>query len=150
MKIAFGCDHGGYVIKDEVLNYFMQNDYEVVYAGTFTPDSCDYPDYASKVCEEVVAGNVDFGVLICGTGIGMSIVANKIPGIRCAHVNDEFSAEATRLHNDTNVIALGARIATAEQIIKYIDVFLNTKFSGEKRHVERISKITEIEKIYLK
>ena len=147
MKIAFGCDHGGYVIKEEVLNFLISKGYEVVDAGTFSPDSCDYPDYAEKVCLEVTEGNVDFGILICGTGIGMSIVANKFKGIRCAHVTDVFSAEMTRRHNNANVIALGKRISKVEDIINYIDVFLSTPFDGVDggRHATRVNKIIEIE-----
>ena len=147
MKIAFGCDHGGYVIKEEVLNFLISKGYEVIDAGTFAPDSCDYPDYAEKVCLEVTEGNVDFGILICGTGIGMSIVANKFKGIRCAHVTDVFSAEMTRRHNNANVIALGQRISKVEDIINYIDVFLSTPFDGVDggRHATRVNKIIEIE-----
>lgn len=148
MKIAFGCDHGGFAYKTAVIQNLKNNGHEVLDFGTFSADSCDYPDYAVPVCKAVVNKEADFGVLICGTGIGMSIVANKIKGIRCAHVNDSFCAEVTRLHNDTNVIALGARIATEEEIINYINIFINTPFEGANggRHATRVNKIKEVEK----
>ncbi|MBQ3235206.1 MAG: ribose 5-phosphate isomerase B [Clostridia bacterium] len=145
MKIAFGCDHGGFPAKEEVINFLIQKGYEVLDAGTFSDASCDYPEYAVKVCNAVLDGSCDKGVLICGTGIGMSIAANKINGIRCAHVTDLFSAEMTRRHNDTNVIALGARITSVETIIKCIDIFLTTEFDGG-RHQTRVDKVMEIEK----
>ena len=144
MKVAFGCDHGGFPAKEEVIKYLLENGHEVIDAGTFSEESCDYPEYAIKVCESVLDGSADKGVLICGTGIGMSIAANKVKGIRCAHVTDLFSAEMTRRHNDTNVIALGARITSVELIIKCIDTFLNTEFDGG-RHEIRVKKLMEIE-----
>lgn len=144
MKLAIGCDHGGFVYIDKVLAYLDSKGYIYDYVGTYTPDSCDYSDYAKPVCEKVQNGEATFGILICGTGIGMSITANKFKGIRCAHVNDSFSAEMTRRHNDANVIALGARIAEVEDIISYIDIFLNATFDGG-RHATRVNKITEIE-----
>lgn len=145
MKIAFGCDHGGFPAKEEVINYLLQNGYEVIDAGTFSDESCDYPEFAVKVSNCVLDGTADKGVLICGTGIGMSIAANKVNGIRCAHVTDLFSAEMTRRHNDTNVIALGARITSVDMIIKCIDTFLTTPFDGG-RHEKRVNKVMEIEK----
>lgn len=145
MKIAFGCDHGGFPAKEEVIEFLTQKGYEVVDAGTFSDESCDYPDYAEKVCRLVLDGSCDRGVLICGTGIGMSIAANKFDGIRCAHVTDIFSAEMTRRHNDTNVIALGARITSVKDIISFIDVFLTTEFDGG-RHATRVEKVCKIEK----
>lgn len=144
MKIAFACDHGGFPAREEVLNYFNKKGIEVVDFGTFSSESCDYPEFAEKVCNEVISKNVQKGVLICGTGIGMSIVANKIKGIRCAHVTDLFSAEMTRRHNDTNVIALGARITSVDLIIECIDKFLFTEFDGG-RHAVRVEKISKIE-----
>lgn len=144
MKIAFGCDHGGIANKDAVIYYLSTNGYEVVDFGTFNEDSCDYPDYAKKVVEAVLQGDCEYGVLICGTGIGMSIVANKYKGIRCAHVTDAFSAEMTRRHNNANVIALGARITSKEDTVKFVDIFLNTPFEGG-RHQTRVSKINEVE-----
>lgn len=145
MKIAFGCDHGGFPAKNDVFEYLISQGHEIIDAGTFSEESCDYPDFAIKVCKLVLDGSADKGILICGTGIGMSIAANKVHGIRCAHVTDEFSAEMTRRHNDTNVIALGARISSVELIIKLIDIFLNTSFDGG-RHENRVNKVMEIEK----
>ncbi len=145
MKIAFGCDHGGFPAKNEVIEFLIEKGYEVIDSGTFSDESCDYPDYAEKVCKLITEKECDKGILICGTGIGMSIVANKISGIRCAHVTDEFSAEMTRRHNDTNVIALGARITSTENIIKFIDIFLNTPFDGG-RHAIRVEKVNSFDK----
>ncbi len=145
MKIAIGCDHGGYPYKDAVINYLTSNGYEVVDFGTNSNESCDYPDYCIPVCELVAKKDANYGVLICGTGIGMSICANKVKGIRCAHVTDEFSAEMTRKHNNSNVIALGARISTKENVIKFIEIFLNTQFEGG-RHQARVDKINELDK----
>lgn len=145
MVISLGVDHGGFVAAKPVIDYLKSKNYQVVFYGTNSEDSCDYPDYAAPVCKSVIDGSADFGILICGTGIGMSITANKFKGIRCAHVNDVFSAEMTRRHNNSNVIALGARIASVDEIIKYVDVFLNTPFENGGRHEKRINKITEIE-----
>ena len=144
MKIAFACDHGGFPAKQEVLNYLTANGYSVIDFGTYSEESVDYPEFAEKVCNSVLSGESDKGVLICGTGIGMSIVANKIKGIRCAHVTDIFSAEMTRRHNDTNVIALGARITETKTIIELVDKFLTTEFDGG-RHANRVEKIKQIE-----
>lgn len=144
MKIAFGCDHGGFIYKEAVINYLKNSGHEVVDFGTFSEDSCDYPDYATKVTNAVVTKDCNYGVLICGTGIGMSIVANKVKGIRCAHVTDEFSAEMTRRHNNANVLALGARISKIEDCLKFVEIFLNTPFDGG-RHQTRVSKISDVE-----
>ena len=145
MKIAFGCDHGGIANKDAVIYYLTTNGYEVKDFGTFTEESCDYPEYAIKVANAVVSGECNYGILICGTGIGMSMAANKVKGIRCAHVTDAFSAEMTRKHNDANVLALGARITSKEDCVKFVDIFLNTNFEGG-RHLTRVQKVMEIEK----
>lgn len=150
MKIAFGCDHGGFVVKQKVLDELSLKGYEITDFGTYSADSCDYPDYALKVSEEVGCGNYDYGILICGTGIGMSIAANKVKNIRCAHVADAFSAEMTRRHNNANVIALGARITSGEDIVKFIDIFLKTPFESGGRHTNRVNKLTEIENKYFK
>ncbi len=149
MKVAFGCDHGGFVAKQAVFDYFKANGIEFKDFGTFSEESCDYPDFALPVSESVAKGEFDYGVLICGTGIGMSIVANKVNGIRCAHVTDEFSAEMTRRHNNTNIIALGARITKVEDIVKYVQIFLTTPFDGG-RHQNRINKIQSVEDKYSK
>ena len=145
MKLAFGCDHGGIEAKDAVIYYLAQKGYEVIDFGTNSTDSCDYPDYAIPVSKAVANKEADFGILICGTGIGMSICANKIKGVRCAHVTDLFSAEFTRKHNDTNVIALGARISTKEDIVSFVDKFLHTEFEGG-RHANRVAKINLLDK----
>ena len=145
MKIAFGCDHGGIEAKDAIIYYLAQNGHEVIDFGTNSTESCDYPDYAIPVSKAVANKEVDFGILVCGTGIGMSICANKIKGVRCAHVTDLFSAEFTRKHNDTNVIALGARISKTEDIVSYVDKFLTTEFEGG-RHAKRVEKINSLDK----
>ena len=145
MKIAFGCDHGGFIAKKEIFAYLEANGFEVTDYGCFNENSVDYPDIAYSVCKDVKSGSSDFGILVCGTGIGMSIAANKFKGIRCAHVTDAFSAEMTRRHNNTNVIALGARISKTEDIVKYVDIFLHTDFDGG-RHATRVEKVMQIEK----
>lgn len=145
MKIAFGCDHGGISAKDSVIYYLATNGFEVVDFGTNSDESCDYPDYAVQVCNAVNSGDCEYGILICGTGIGMSICANKVKGIRCAHVTDKFSAEMTRRHNNSNVIALGARISSAEDIVEFVKIFLSTSFDGG-RHAIRVNKVMELEK----
>lgn len=109
MKIAIGCDHAGINLKPVLIKYLEEKGYEFYDFGTYTKDSCNYAEYGAKVAEAVASGEYDRGILICGTGIGMSIVANKVPGIRCAHCHDSFSARATRMHNDANVIAFGER-----------------------------------------
>ncbi len=145
MKIAIAFDHGGYPYKDAVIYYLSSHGHEFIDFGTNSEDSCDYPDFCIPACKAVADKTADYGILICGTGIGMSICANKIKGIRCAHVTDAFSADATRKHNNTNVIALGARITSKEDVIKFIDIFLNTEFEGG-RHQARVDKIMQLEK----
>ena len=147
MKVAFACDHGGFPAKEKVISHLEKSGYAVKDFGTFSEESCDYPEFAVAVCKSVLSGESDKGVLICGTGIGMSIVANKIKGIRCAHVTDLFSAEMTRRHNNTNVRALGARITETDEIIKLIDKFLTTEFDGG-RHQIRVDKISKIEEVF--
>lgn len=139
--IAIGCDHGGFALKQEIIEYFKVNNIAFKDFGCYNTDSVDYPDYAKVVCQAVLSGECEKGVLICGTGIGISIAANKIPGIRCALCHDVFSAEATREHNDTNVIALGGRIIGPSHAIKVVDTFLSTPFSNDERHIRRIAKI---------
>jgi ribose 5-phosphate isomerase B len=146
MKVAIGCDHGGFDLKIEIIDHLKKQGKEVTDFGTYSCDSCDYPDYAVPVCEAVLAGQADFGILICGTGIGMSISANKIHGIRCALLGDVFSAKATRAHNDTNVMALGGRVTGPGLALEIVDAFLGTDFSGDARHVNRISKVMDLEK----
>ena len=145
MKIALGTDHGGVRLKEDIINVIQQLGHEVVDVGCNCTDSVDYPDYALPVCEMVVAGEVDRGILVCGTGIGMSIAANKVTGIRCALVHDVFSAKATREHNDTNVLALGERVIGPGLACEIVKEWLVTEFSGEERHVNRVNKIKLIE-----
>ena len=139
--IAIGCDHGGFALKQEIVEHLKANNIEFKDFGCYNTDSVDYPDYAHVVCDSVLSGECEKGILICGTGIGISIAANKISGIRCALCHDVFSAEATRLHNDANVIALGGRVIGPSHAIKVIDTFLSTPFSNDERHIRRISKI---------
>ena len=134
---------------DLMIKYLEEKGYEYTDFGTYTKDSCNYADYGEKVAEAVASGEYDRGILICGTGIGMSIVANKVPGIRCAHCHDSFSARATRMHNDANVIAFGERCIGAGVMLDIVEAFLTTEFEGG-RHLARIAKIAEVEKKYSK
>ena len=139
--IAIGCDHGGYALKQEVMKHLAERGLEYKDFGTYSEDSCDYPVYGKAVAHAVADGDCDRGILICGTGIGISITANKVPGIRAALCGDCFSAEATRLHNDANILAMGARVVGAGLALKIVDTFLDTPFSGDERHVRRINMI---------
>ena len=145
MKIAIGCDHGGINLKPVLIKYLEEKGFQYKDFGTFNKESCDYNDYAEKVANAVASGEFERGILICGTGIGMSIVANKVKGIRCAHCHDVFSAKATRLHNDANVIAMGERVIGAGLMVEIVDAFLHTEFSGDERHVRRVEKIRALE-----
>lgn len=145
MKIAIGCDHGGINLKPVLLEYLEKQGIEYKDFGTFTKDSCDYNDYAIKVANAVAKGECDLGILICGTGIGMSIVANKVKGVRCAHCHDVFSAKMTKLHNDANVLAFGERVIGAGLMLEIVDAFIHTDFSGDERHVRRVEKIKALE-----
>ena len=138
--IAIGCDHGGYGLKLEIIKYLEKNGLEFQDFGC-DGEAVDYPIIAKKVGQAILDGKCEKGILICGTGIGISIAANKIKGIRCALCSDCFSAEATRLHNDTNVIALGGRVVGPELAVKMVDIFLNTPFSEDERHIRRIGLI---------
>lgn len=149
MKIAIGNDHAGINLKPAVIDYLVKNGFEYEDFGTYTKDSCNYAIYGRKVAEAVASGECDRGILICGTGIGMSIVANKVPKIRCAHCHDVFSAKATRKHNDANVLAFGERVIGAGLALEIVDAFLHTEFEGG-RHSERIAYITETESFYNK
>lgn len=149
MKIALGSDHGGLRLKKEIIKHLDKKGIEFKDFGTYSEDSCDYPDFAEKVAVEVAAKNFEFGILVCGTGIGISIAANKVPGIRAALCSDTFSAHATREHNDANILALGERIVGPGLALDIVDAFLNAKFEGD-RHTKRINKISEIEKKYKK
>lgn len=149
MKIAIGCDHGGFKLKTAVVKHLQEKNIEVKDFGTYTEESCDYPDFAVQVSEEVVQGNFDFGIVICGTGIGISIAANKVPGARAALCHDTFSAHSTREHNNANILALGERVIGIGLALDIVDIFLSTDFQGG-RHERRVSKISEIEKKYFK
>lgn len=143
-KIIVGSDHGGFGLKKEVVKYLESNDYAIKDMGCFSEESCDYPDIAIKVAKEV-AKTKGRGILICGTGLGMSMVANKVKGIRAALCHNEFTAEMSRKHNDSNILVLGGRVLDKEMAIKITDIWLNTDFEGE-RHQKRLDKIKEIEK----
>jgi len=147
MKIALACDHGGLNLKNAIINYLKENGYEFVDFGTNTTDSCDYPDYALPAAEAVANGECDRGILICSTGIGVSIVANKVPGVRCAHCHDVYCAKYTRLHNNSNVLAMGEKVVGTGYALEIADTFLTTQFEGG-RHERRVNKIGEIEKKY--
>ena len=147
MKIAIGSDHAGFSLKKEVMKHLEEKNIEFKDFGTYTEDSCDYPDYALKVAEEVAQKNFDFGILVCGTGIGISISANKVPGIRAAVCTDTFCAHACREHNNANILAMGGRVVGPGLAMDIVDTFLNAKFQGD-RHQRRIDKITDIEKKY--
>lgn len=139
--IAIGSDHGGFALKKAIMKHLSDRGLEYKDFGTYTEDSCDYPDFGRAVALAVASGECERGIAICGTGIGISITANKIRGIRAALCGDCFSAEATRLHNDANVLALGARVVGEGLALKIVDTFLDTPFSNDERHVRRISKI---------
>ena len=141
--IAIGSDHGGYGLKQEIIGYLEKSGIEYKDYGTYTEDSCDYPVYAKKVAKAVLSGEREKGILICGTGIGISITANKFKGIRAAVCHDCFSAQATREHNDANIIAMGARVVGPGLAVKIVDTFLHTEFSGDERHINRIRQIEE-------
>ncbi|MGL5378665.1 ribose 5-phosphate isomerase B [Clostridium sp.] len=149
MKIALGSDHGGIDLKNEIKSYLENEGYEVKDFGTYSKDSCDYPDYALPVAESVASKEFEFGILVCGTGIGISIAANKVPGVRAALCSDTFSAHATREHNNANILALGQRVVGAGLALDIVKTFLNSNFEGD-RHQARLDKITAIENKYSK
>lgn len=141
MKIALGADHGGRSHKDAIKKNLVAQGIDIVDFGTFKDDSVDYNDYALKVAQAVANKEVDKGILVCGTGIGMSVMANKVNGIRAALVHDVFTAKATREHNDTNVLAMGGRVISEELALEIVNIWVHTEFSNEERHVRRIGKI---------
>lgn len=147
MKIAIGSDHGGFQLKNAVIKHLEKKGIEVKDFGTLNEESCDYPEYSLQVAEAVVAKNFDFGILICGTGIGIGIAANKVPGIRAALCHDTFSAHATRQHNNANILTMGQRVVGEGLALDIVDTFLNSEFEGG-RHENRINKIGDIEKKY--
>lgn len=145
MKIAISADHAGFRLKDELIQFIESLGHEVTDYGCNCADSVDYPDYALEVCQKVVAGEADRGILICGTGIGMTIAANKVPGIRCALVHDLFSAKATREHNDSNVLAMGERVIGPGVAQEIVSIWLGTEFSKGERHQNRVNKVKALE-----
>jgi ribose 5-phosphate isomerase B len=139
--IAIACDHGGFAYKQIIMQHLADRGLEYRDFGTYTPDSCDYPDYAKPVANAVASGECEKGILICGTGIGMSLAANKVHGIRAAVCGDAFSARATREHNDANILCMGERVISEAKALEITDIFLDTPFSNDERHKRRISKI---------
>ena len=139
--IAIGCDHGGFALKQDIMEHLERMGLDYKDFGTYTDESCDYPVYAKAVARAVASGECERGILICGTGIGMSIAANKVAGIRAALCGDCYSAEATRLHNDANILCLGARVVGAGLALRITDAFLDMPFSEEERHIRRINLI---------
>lgn len=149
MKIAVACDHGGLALKKVLVNYLEEKGYTIDDFGTCSEESCDYPDFALPAAEAVACGKCERGILICSTGIGISIAANKVRGIRCAHCHDTYSAKYTRLHNDANMLAFGQKVIGEGLMLEIVDMFLNTEFEGG-RHQRRIDKISAIEEKYFK
>ena len=146
MKISVACDHGAVALKNLVAEHLRKQGHEVLDFGTHTTDSCDYPDFAAPAARAVASGECERGIVMCTTGIGVSISANKIDGIRCALLHDPWSAEMTRMHNDTNMMALGAGTTGDLLALQIVDVWLGTEFSGGERHCRRIRKVAELEK----
>ena len=144
MKIAIGCDHGGYLLKQDILIWLEENNIDYEDVGCFNTDSVDYPVFGEKVARAVASGEYDRGIVICTTGIGISIAANKVKGIRCALCADTLSAEMTRRHNDANVLAMGAGIGGPKLAVKMVETFLNTEFEGG-RHARRVDLLNAIE-----
>ena len=146
MKIAIGCDHGALTLKNKMVAHLQAKGHEVVDFGTYTNASCDYPEFAAAAAKAVACGECEKGIVLCTTGIGVSITANKVDGIRCALLSDVWSAKMTRLHNDTNMMALGAGVVGENLALEIADTWLNTEFSGEARHQRRIDKVMDLEK----
>ncbi|MBQ7039653.1 MAG: ribose 5-phosphate isomerase B [Clostridia bacterium] len=142
--IAIGSDHGGFELKNEIKKHLEQRGFEVKDFGAYSKDSVDYPDIAEAVCVPVSKGEFEFGVLVCGTGIGISIAANKIKGIRAAHVTDPYSSEKAKQHNNANIIALGGRITGTDLALKIVDAYVDAEFEGG-RHQARVDKIMNLE-----
>ena len=149
MKIAIGCDHGGIVLKDAVLEVLNEKGIEAEDFGCYTTDSVDYPDFALKVAEAVSQGKDDLGILLCGTGIGISIAANKVKGIRAGVAHDLFTAEMVKRHNNANILAMGGRVVSPDLAKQMVKIWLETEFEGG-RHTNRINKISAIEEKYFK
>ena len=145
MKIAIGCDHGAIDLKNKLVSYLGNKGYEVKGFGTYTKDSCDYPEFAAAAAKAVASGECEKGIVLCTTGIGISIAANKVKGSRCALLHDIWSAKMTREHNDTNMMALGAGIVGKNLALEIVDTWLGTEFSGEAKHQRRIDKVMALE-----
>lgn len=146
MKIAIGCDHGALALKNKVAEHLTARGFEVKDFGTYTADSCDYPEFAAAAAKAVASGECEKGIVLCTTGIGVSISANKVDGIRCALLSDVWSAKMTRLHNDTNMMALGAGVVGENLAMEIVDTWIDTPFSQEARHQRRIDKVMALEK----
>ena len=146
MKIAIGCDHGALALKNKVVDHLQKKGHEVSDFGTYTLDSCDYPDFAEKAAKAVASGECEKGIVLCTTGIGISIAANKVPGIRCALLHETWSAKMTREHNDTNMMAMGAAVVGELLALEIVDTWLGTEFSHEAKHQRRIDKVMALEK----
>ena len=144
MKIAIGCDHGGYDLKEHIVKVLQDRGHEVQDCGTYSKESCDYPIFGEAAARAVASGDCERGIVICTTGIGISIAANKVKGIRCAHVSEPLSAEMTRRHNDANMLALGAGVIGQNMAERCVEVFLNTDFEGG-RHGRRVGELDAIE-----
>ena len=145
MKIAIGCDHGALDLKNKVVAHLQKKGFEVQDFGTYTLDSCDYPDYAEKAAKAVASGECEKGIVLCTTGIGISIAANKVDGVRCALLHETWSAKMTREHNDTNMMALGAAVVGEMLALEIVDTWLGTEFSHEVKHQRRIDKVMALE-----
>jgi len=143
--IALACDHGGYLLMDEIKKYLKSEGKDFRDFGTFTPDSCDYPVIAMPAANAIVSGTCDKGIFICGTGIGMSMVANKVPGIRAALCTNSYMAEMTRSHNDANVLVLGGRVVDAALAVEIVKVFLSEPFSDNEKHHRRVDMINQLD-----
>ena len=146
MKISVGCDHGALNLKNKVVEHLKKNGHEVMDFGTHTAASCDYPEFAAAAAKAVASGECEKGIVLCTTGIGVSIAANKVDGIRCALLHETWSAKMTRLHNDTNMMAMGAGVVGENLALEIVDIWLGTEFSGDERHQRRIDKMMAIEK----
>ena len=145
MKIVIGCDHAGFAIKGAVINHLTEQGYECVDVGTYSTESCHYPVYAHAACEKILSGECELGILICGTGVGMSIAANKHKGIRAACCSDTFSARLTREHNDANMLCFGERVVGAGLALELVDAFLGATYANGGNHVTRVAMLAEIE-----
>ena len=146
MKIAIGCDHGGLEHKNAIVEHLKNRGFEIKDSGIYENHAVDYPDIAVKVCTDVTSGECELGILVCGTGVGMSIAANKVKGIRAAAVSEHFSAKYTRLHNNSNILCLGGRVIGIGTALELADLFVDTKFEGGGRHETRVAKVMAIEK----